>query len=69
MSAYLTFSNRLFHLPFSSIMMATGNVILFIHDSENMIQNDFNPKYNSRLPSQIISIFLKNSTLTFANVF
>ena len=64
MSAYLTFSNRLFHLPFSSIMMATGNVILFIHDSENMIQNDFNPKYNSRLPS-----LLKNSTLTFANVF
>ena len=48
-------------------MMAIGNVILFTHDSENMIQNNFNP--NSRLPSQIISIFfLKNSTLTFANV-
>lgn len=66
MCADLTFKIG-FHLPLSSVMMAIGNVILFTHDSENMIQNNFNP--NSRLPSQIISIFfLKNSTLTFANV-
>ena len=54
MCANLTFSNRLFHLPLSSVIMAIDNVILFIHDSGNMIQNNFNPKYNSRVPSQVL---------------
>lgn len=40
MCANLTFSNRLFHLPLSSVIMAIGNVILFIHDLVNMIQNN-----------------------------